>query len=116
MSCADFESVSLDVVLDARELTRTPRLHSVSPPSSFSSLHAAIAQPILLGGVVVPRIWIGLWQLSSPAWGTAPVSKIRAEMNKHFLHGFTTFGLLLLLFFRISVRPPLTFAFTAHTI
>lgn len=47
---------------------------------------------LLLGSLTVPRMWMGLWQLSSPAWGTAPASKIRAEMNKHLQYGFTTFG------------------------
>lgn len=45
-----------------------------------------------LGSLIVPRVWIGLWQLSSPAWGTAPASKIRAEMMRHMEHGYTTFG------------------------
>jgi len=45
-----------------------------------------------IGPLTVPRVWVGLWQLSSPAWGTAPASKIRAEMTRHMQHGFTTFG------------------------
>jgi hypothetical protein len=30
-----------------------------------------------LGPFTVPRIWLGLWQLSSNAWGTASTAKIR---------------------------------------
>ncbi|KAF8325076.1 NADP-dependent oxidoreductase domain-containing protein [Cantharellus anzutake] len=49
-------------------------------------------ETVNLGPLTVPRIWIGLWQLSSPAWGTAPVSRVKSEMNQHYLHGFTTFA------------------------
>jgi hypothetical protein len=40
----------------------------------------------------VPRVWTGLWQLSSPAWGTAPAARIRREMRKHVDKGFLAFG------------------------
>lgn len=40
----------------------------------------------------VPRVWTGLWQLSSPAWGTAPAARIRREMKKHVDKGFVAFG------------------------
>lgn len=40
----------------------------------------------------VPRLWVGLWQLSSNAWGTAPVSRIRSEMKRHVEEGYTAFG------------------------
>ncbi|KAF8313302.1 Aldo/keto reductase [Cantharellus anzutake] len=46
----------------------------------------------LKGPLTVPRVWVGLWQLAGPAWGTAPASKVRAEMNRHLEQGFTTFG------------------------
>jgi len=42
--------------------------------------------------VDVPRVWTGLWQLSSPAWGTAPAARIRREMRKHVDKGFVAFG------------------------
>ncbi|KAG6848842.1 hypothetical protein H0H93_013562 [Arthromyces matolae] len=45
-----------------------------------------------LGPFIAPRIWTGLWQLSSNAWGTAPVSKIRQGMAKHVELGYTAFG------------------------
>ncbi|KAH8093121.1 Aldo/keto reductase [Cristinia sonorae] len=40
----------------------------------------------------VPRIWTGLWQLSGPAWGSAPATKIRAEMVKYAVQGYTAFA------------------------
>ena len=40
----------------------------------------------------VPRLWTGLWQLSSNAWGTASAASIRAAMAKHVERGYNTFG------------------------
>ncbi|KAI0049080.1 Aldo/keto reductase [Auriscalpium vulgare] len=45
-----------------------------------------------LGPYTVPRLWVGLWQLSSPAWGTAPASQIREAMRRHVDHGYTAFA------------------------
>ena len=45
-----------------------------------------------LGPFVSSRIWIGLWQLSSPEWGTAKVSKVLEAMNRHVEMGYTGFG------------------------
>lgn len=69
-----------------------------------------------LGPFTVPRVWTGLWQLSSPAWGTAPSGKIRREMARHVSEGYTAFdmadhyGSAELLFgqFRQSLSDPST--------
>ncbi|KZT21740.1 Aldo/keto reductase [Neolentinus lepideus HHB14362 ss-1] len=45
-----------------------------------------------LGPFTVPRLWTGLWQLSSNAWGTAPAPKIRREMARHVELGYTAFA------------------------
>lgn len=45
-----------------------------------------------LGPFEVPRIWMGLWQLSSSAWGSASVSQIRQALERHVEHGYTAFG------------------------
>ncbi|KAJ7176170.1 Aldo keto reductase [Mycena crocata] len=45
-----------------------------------------------LGQFTVPRLWTGLWQLSSNAWGTASVSKIRQAMFRHVDLGYTAFA------------------------
>lgn len=53
----------------------------------------AITRSCINGGFIeVPRVWTGLWQLSSPAWGTAPAARIRREMRKHVDKGFVAFG------------------------
>jgi hypothetical protein len=48
-----------------------------------------------LGSRSVPRIFGGLWQTSSPAWGTAPRSKIIKQFKQQFSTGLTAFGELL---------------------
>ncbi|EJD05263.1 Aldo/keto reductase [Fomitiporia mediterranea MF3/22] len=69
-------------------------------------------ETVKLGPFTVPRLFVGLWQLSSNAWGTAPVSKIRSEMKRHFDEGFIAFadhyGSAELLFgeFRQSLADP----------
>lgn len=45
-----------------------------------------------LGPFELPRIWTGLWQLSSNAWGSAPASKVRSEMARYAEQGYTAFG------------------------
>ena len=40
----------------------------------------------------LPRIWIGLWQLSSNAWGSAPAQKVRDAMSTHLGKGYFAFG------------------------
>jgi hypothetical protein len=47
-----------------------------------------------LGKSLVPRMFIGLWQFSSPAWGTASKSKINKHFRKHVDTGFTAYGAL----------------------
>ena len=41
----------------------------------------------------LPRIFSGLWQLSSPAWGSASTSKILSQFVKHVQGGLTAFDM-----------------------
>ncbi|KAG8741130.1 hypothetical protein FRC10_003274 [Ceratobasidium sp. 414] len=66
-----------------------------------------------LGPFVVPRVWTGLWQLSSPAWGTAPAARIKREMMRHVREGYTAFGQSLLLV-RNPNSPCSRAAFDSH--
>lgn len=56
--------------------------YSLSPP--LESVH--------LGPFTVPRIWTGLWQLSSNAWGSTTAANIRKGMARHVEMGYTAFG------------------------
>ncbi|KAL7929260.1 Aldo/keto reductase [Trichoderma chlorosporum] len=46
-----------------------------------------------LNGHEVPRIFSGLWQMSSPAWGAASSSKIVQQFSSHVRQGFTAFDM-----------------------
>ncbi|KAI9066567.1 Aldo/keto reductase [Trametes sanguinea] len=45
-----------------------------------------------LGGFVLPRLFTGLWQLSSNSWGSAPAAKIRRQMAAYAQSGYTAFA------------------------
>ncbi|GKT52122.1 aldo-keto reductase YhdN [Colletotrichum spaethianum] len=46
-----------------------------------------------MNGRRLPRIFSGLWQLSSPSWGSAPTSKIIAQFSKHLEAGMSAFDM-----------------------
>lgn len=50
-------------------------------------------ESFLLGQTRLPRIFMGLWQFSSPAWGTATKSKIHDDFRKHVNAGFLAYGM-----------------------
>ncbi|CAI6063461.1 unnamed protein product [Clonostachys chloroleuca] len=54
---------------------------------------ARAKETCLLGRRTIPRIFSGLWQMSSPAWGTAPTSKIVGQISRHVQSGFTAFDM-----------------------
>lgn len=84
-------------------------------PRPTPSPEPAETFPLAIGDTLldVPRLWTGLWQLSSPAWGTAPASRIRKEMLKHVSKGFTAFGMCapMSLILIITLRSPLFLPF-----
>lgn len=45
-----------------------------------------------LGDRDVPRLFNGLWQLSSNSWGSAPAAKIRRYMANYADNGYVAFG------------------------
>ena len=60
----------------------------ISPLLLDMSLHESFK----LGPFIAPRVWTGLWQLSSTAWGTAPAIRVRQGMQQHFENGYIAFG------------------------
>ena len=57
-------------------------MSSIPPPSEFCRI----------GPVHAPRIWTGLWQLSSSAWGSADVEDIKQSLRKLVDSGYYFFG------------------------
>ena len=62
---------------------------SLSPVPASTATHW---ETFPLGPFSPPRLWVGLWQLSSTAWGSAPAAKIREAMARHVEQGYTAFG------------------------
>jgi hypothetical protein len=46
-----------------------------------------------LNGRILPRLFSGLWQMSSPSWGSAPTSKIIAQFSKYVSAGMVAFDM-----------------------
>lgn len=46
-----------------------------------------------IGGKTLPRLFSGLWQLSSPSWGTASTLKIRQQFSAYAAKGFTAYDM-----------------------
>jgi hypothetical protein len=85
-----------------RGLSRLQKLEGSSPipislreaptNQAFSPSKSAL-ETFQLGNAVIPRMFMGLWQFSSPAWGTASRSKINCHFRKHVDAGFTSYGM-----------------------
>ncbi|KAJ7364680.1 NADP-dependent oxidoreductase domain-containing protein [Mycena albidolilacea] len=63
------------------------------PPPAVPTTMTPAHETFQLGPFTAPRLWTGLWQLSSNAWGTASVSKIRQAMGRHVERGYTAFDM-----------------------
>lgn len=59
----------------------------------MTSSTTASLETFPLGPFIAPRLWTGLWQLSSTAWGTASAAKIRQGMTRHVDQGYTAFDM-----------------------
>ncbi|KAK8206248.1 putative general stress protein [Phyllosticta capitalensis] len=46
-----------------------------------------------IGNHMVPRLFVGLWQCSSPLWGSAPLSKIKKHFQALVDAGFTAYDM-----------------------
>ena len=81
-----------------RGWSRLQNLDGVSSVRSPTANHdfvptSNVLETIQLGHLVVPRMFMGLWQFSSPAWGTASRSKINGHFRKHVDAGFTAYDM-----------------------
>jgi hypothetical protein len=53
----------------------------------------SVIETFQLGDTSLPRLFSGLWQLSSPSWGVAPQSKIVKQFAQYVDTGFTAFDM-----------------------
>ncbi|KAI1261821.1 NADP-dependent oxidoreductase domain-containing protein [Xylariaceae sp. FL1019] len=63
-----------------------PKLNDIDAP-------VGISETFELKGRTLPRLFSGLWQLSSPAWGSASTSKIFTQFVKYVNRGYTSFDM-----------------------
>jgi aryl-alcohol dehydrogenase-like predicted oxidoreductase len=63
--------------------------------SSMSTIPplASCIETFKLDGQTLPRLFSGLWQLSSPSWGTASTLKIRQQFSAYAAKGFTAYDM-----------------------
>ncbi|TDZ49731.1 2,5-diketo-D-gluconic acid reductase A [Colletotrichum trifolii] len=54
---------------------------------------AKLDEVFQINGRTLPRIFSGLWQMSSPSWGSAPTSKIIAQFTKYVSAGMMAFDM-----------------------
>ncbi|TGO36932.1 hypothetical protein BHYA_0111g00320 [Botrytis hyacinthi] len=66
--------------------------NEVRRTNGFQSSKSAL-ESFQLGPAEVPRMFMGLWQFSSPAWGTASRSKIDRHFRKHVDSGLIAYDM-----------------------
>ncbi|KXT00854.1 hypothetical protein AC578_962 [Pseudocercospora eumusae] len=66
----------------------TPSINPITVPP----LPAGI-ETFQLGDRSLPRLFSGLWQLSSPSWGTTSIHKINKQFQRYAAQGFTAFDM-----------------------
>lgn len=74
--------------------SETQRLqkNEIRRTNGFQSSKSAL-ESFQLGPAEVPRMFMGLWQFSSPAWGTASRSKIDRHFRKHVDSGLIAYDM-----------------------
>lgn len=85
--------VSTAGILGLPRPTVSDESQSLSEQASMIPLPRVARETFLLNGHKVPRIFSGLWQMSSPAWGSASSPKIIEQFSKHVRQGFTAFDM-----------------------
>ncbi|KAL4805781.1 NADP-dependent oxidoreductase domain-containing protein [Aspergillus unguis] len=82
-----------------RGLDATSQLLGLSP--EIESKESTLTEPSItliteswtLNSAVLPRLFTGLWQLSSPAWGAASRAKMMQQFSSYVSRGFTAFDM-----------------------
>lgn len=101
----NWNTSSVDFVFE-RSLTalRAPSLGLHDPSNDLGEVIQQTAKTSLipefsnlekfqLDHISLPRLFTGLWQLSSPSWGTASTQKIRQQFESYACNGFTAYDM-----------------------
>jgi hypothetical protein len=78
-------------MLQGRRSSAAAHSQTRTTVQAFSSITSHL-EMVNLGDASVPRVFMGLWQFSSPAWGTASRSKINGDFQKHVDAGLIAYG------------------------
>lgn len=89
-----------------RGLARIEKFGGLSSPQILQNINRLGSLPVKnvskvdtsvetfqLGTTALPRVFMGLWQFSSPAWGTATRTKIHQGFRRHVDAGFIAYGM-----------------------
>ena len=64
-----------------------------APTSVTNGYDGSLIETFELSGVTLPRLFSGLWQLSSPSWGVASRAKIFQQFSTFVHKGYTAFDM-----------------------
>lgn len=83
-------------------------------PGPVANVHVPVTQlpTVTLGPLECPRLFLGLWQLSSPNWGSASEANIHAALSESALRGFTAFDMA----DHYGTSEPLIFNTSSHRV
>ncbi|KAF2635881.1 Aldo/keto reductase [Massarina eburnea CBS 473.64] len=88
-SLASLTTASLGLnIPDTNALSECGKLSTSTIPPLASCI-----ETFNLNGKPLPRLFSGLWQLSSPSWGTASTHKIRQQFSAYAAKGFTAYDM-----------------------
>ncbi|PPJ52982.1 hypothetical protein CBER1_10949 [Cercospora berteroae] len=83
----------------ALQLSQLPPETSKQDPQASDAAHITVSslsetiETFTLNGRTLPRLFSGLWQLSSPSWGIATLSQINAQFHEYSPLGFTAYDM-----------------------
>ncbi|CAO2658295.1 Nn.00g060180.m01.CDS01 [Neocucurbitaria sp. VM-36] len=99
------EAAALDFLFERSLTSLTPASLGLDVPYTTSALGCgslslstipplpSCIETFKIGGDSLPRLFSGLWQLSSPSWGTASTLKIRQQFSAYAAKGFTAYDM-----------------------
>jgi hypothetical protein len=65
----------------------------IGPDADRRNGEVDLHETIELNGKALPRLFTGLWQLSSPSWGVASRSEIFDQFSQYVRRGFTAYDM-----------------------
>lgn len=83
----------LQKLLKGSGIESSSKVEVILPPSTGFVCSEGVLESARLGFAEVPRMFMGLWQFSSPSWGTASRAKIDRDFRKHVDVGLVAYDM-----------------------